>query len=182
MTFRAFRASFCGKPLSPEGTAEVSPGLRPGLTSAKAVQFHGLFDSVALILGRTWGTRPEPMTEVGKSNPPQFADLIWTPLRFSRPCGINTHKSQFSHTLFSPSALLHVGFRRDENTRALLRIVSRRGFFCRTCRNLTPSQKPHTAKPTAAPPREPPHRRASTRREFASTVESHRAAVRSQPG
>ncbi len=38
-------------------------------------------------LGRTWGTRPEPMTVVGRSNPGEFADLIWTSLKFSRPYG-----------------------------------------------------------------------------------------------
>jgi hypothetical protein len=36
-------------------------------------------------LGRTWGTRPEPMTVVGKSNPPELADLISTSLLSTSP-------------------------------------------------------------------------------------------------
>jgi hypothetical protein len=32
-------------------------------------------------VGRTWGTRPEPMTAVGRSNPPELADLMWTSLK-----------------------------------------------------------------------------------------------------
>jgi hypothetical protein len=58
-------------------------------------------------LWRTWGTRPEPLTEVGGSNPPELADLIWTSLKFSRPRSTSSgqalrdsiRKSWFSHTL-----------------------------------------------------------------------------------
>jgi hypothetical protein len=36
-------------------------------------------------LGRTWGTRPEPKTLVGRSNPPMIVDPIGTGIRRRSP-------------------------------------------------------------------------------------------------
>jgi len=57
----------------------------------------------ALFPGRV--PHPEPMTVVGRSNPPELADLIWTSLKFSRPSGTHFAIGRFSRTCFSPWAL-----------------------------------------------------------------------------
>jgi hypothetical protein len=42
------------------------------------------------------GTRPGPLTVIGRSNPPEPADLIWTSVKSNHPYGIRYRNSLYN--------------------------------------------------------------------------------------